>query len=57
MFAHGLSEEELESDLTLLALAGIKDPVRAAVPMAVKACKSAGITVRMVTGDNIETAK
>jgi len=31
--------------------------VRKEVPGAVKACQKAGITVRMVTGDNIATAK
>eukprot|EP00027_Filamoeba_sp_ATCC50430_P004623 CAMPEP_0168558174 /NCGR_PEP_ID=MMETSP0413-20121227/9825_1 /TAXON_ID=136452 /ORGANISM="Filamoeba nolandi, Strain NC-AS-23-1" /LENGTH=976 /DNA_ID=CAMNT_0008589269 /DNA_START=36 /DNA_END=2966 /DNA_ORIENTATION=- len=46
-----------EKNLTLLAICGIKDPVRAEVPAAVKACQTAGITVRMLTGDNILTAK
>jgi Ca2+-transporting ATPase len=34
-----------------------KDPVRQEVPAAVAQCKKSGITVRMLTGDNIETAK
>jgi magnesium-transporting ATPase (P-type) len=34
-----------------------QDPVRAEVPDAVATCKQAGIFVRMVTGDNIFTAK
>lgn len=42
---------------TLVAIFGIKDPVRPGVKDSVKACMSAGITVRMVTGDNINTAK
>ncbi|KAF0913327.1 hypothetical protein E2562_021976 [Oryza meyeriana var. granulata] len=42
---------------TLVAIFGIKDPVRPGVKDAVKTCMSAGITVRMVTGDNINTAK
>jgi P-type Ca2+ transporter type 2C len=42
---------------TLLCIFGIKDPVRPGVKDAVKACMSAGIVVRMVTGDNINTAK
>eukprot|EP00257_Ricinus_communis_P022833 XP_015582680.1 calcium-transporting ATPase 4, plasma membrane-type [Ricinus communis] len=42
---------------TLLAIIGIKDPVRRGVKEAVKTCLDAGITVRMVTGDNIYTAK
>merc|ERR1719183_2154105 len=45
------------SGLSLLSLVGIKDPVRPEVPAAVAACKKAGIVVRMVTGDNIDTAK
>lgn len=48
--------EKLEKDLIILALAGIKDPLKDAVPEAVKSCKKAGIIVRMVTGDNTETA-
>ncbi|PSS15687.1 Calcium-transporting ATPase [Actinidia chinensis var. chinensis] len=42
---------------TLIAVVGIKDPVRPGVKKAVQTCLAAGITVRMVTGDNINTAK
>ncbi|KAG5539135.1 hypothetical protein RHGRI_019629 [Rhododendron griersonianum] len=42
---------------TLIAVVGIKDPVRPGVKEAVKTCLAAGIMVRMVTGDNIHTAK
>lgn len=42
--------------MTLLAIFGIEDPVREEVPEAVRQCFSAGIKVRMVTGDNIATA-
>lgn len=35
----------------------LQDPVRKEVPDAVATCQRAGITVRMVTGDNIHTAK
>ena len=42
--------------MIVLAVAGIKDPLKETVPDAVLNCKKAGITVRMVTGDNIETA-
>ncbi|CAN6242181.1 unnamed protein product [Urochloa humidicola] len=42
---------------TLISIFGIKDPLRPGVKDAVKTCMSAGITVRMVTGDNINTAK
>ena len=36
----------------MLGLAGIKDPLKDGIPEAVASCKRAGITVRMVTGDN-----
>jgi Ca2+-transporting ATPase len=44
-------------NLTAIALVGIKDPPRPGVPDAVLACQAAGIVVRMVTGDNITTAR
>lgn len=46
-----------DRDLTLCCIVGIKDPVRKEVPGAVRTCVRAGISVRMVTGDNIHTAK
>ncbi|XP_057547750.1 putative calcium-transporting ATPase 11, plasma membrane-type isoform X1 [Amaranthus tricolor] len=46
-----------EDGYTLVAVVGIKDPVRPGVIDAVRTCLAAGITVRMVTGDNINTAK
>jgi len=52
-----LSVDSLEADLTLDAIVGIKDPLRPDVPEAVRMCQRAGIFVRMVTGDNIDTAK
>lgn len=45
------------SGFTLIVIFGIKDPVRPGVKEAVQSCISAGIIVRMVTGDNINTAK
>jgi P-type Ca2+ transporter type 2C len=47
----------LLDDLILLGVMGIQDPLRPEVWQAVKDCKTAGVTVRMVTGDNILTAK
>ena len=47
----------LDGDYTLMAVVGICDPVRPEVKSAVQTCLAAGITVRMVTGDNINTAK
>ncbi|KAI3437157.1 Cation_ATPase_C domain-containing protein [Psidium guajava] len=46
-----------EDDLILLAIVGIKDPCRPGVKDALKVCVEAGVKVRMVTGDNIQTAK
>jgi len=50
-------EHAPESDLICIGLVGIKDPVRPEVPRAVRQCQRAGIFVRMVTGDNLATAK
>jgi Ca2+ transporting ATPase len=45
------------SGLTMVAILGIADIVRPEVPLAVKVCFEAGIKVRMVTGDNKDTAR
>ncbi|XP_069320567.1 plasma membrane calcium-transporting ATPase 3 isoform X11 [Eulemur rufifrons] len=50
-------ENEVVGDLTCIAVVGIEDPVRPEVPEAIRKCQRAGITVRMVTGDNINTAR
>jgi calcium-translocating P-type ATPase len=50
-------QDALESGLTLIAVVGIEDPVRPEVPGAIRQCHRAGISVRMVTGDNLTTAK
>lgn len=49
-------EECLESNLTLIAIAGVMDPLRPEIKSAIQKCKNADITVRMVTGDNLSTA-
>ncbi|KHN30766.1 Putative calcium-transporting ATPase 13, plasma membrane-type [Glycine soja] len=69
-FAHvEVAEEELvdeegnamakvkENGLTLLGLVGIKDPCRQGVKNAVEACQNAGVNIKMITGDNVFTAK
>ncbi len=48
----GLLRDETEKDLTLLGYVGFEDPPRASVPAALRACRSAGIRVHMVTGDS-----
>ena len=48
--------QKLAQGLTFAFMIGIRDNNRADVPEAIKKCKNAGITVRMVTGDNINTA-
>jgi Ca2+-transporting ATPase len=51
-------EEQLPlQGYTCIAIVGIKDPVRPGVRESVAICRSAGVMVRMVTGDNINTAK
>lgn len=50
-------EHNIVSNLTAIAIVGIEDPVRPEVPEAIRKCQRAGITVRMVTGDNINTAR
>ncbi|CAH8519489.1 unnamed protein product [Dicrocoelium dendriticum] len=50
-------EDRLLEGFTCLAIVGIEDPVRPEVPAAIRQCQKAGITVRMVTGDNVNTAR
>ncbi|KRZ52720.1 Plasma membrane calcium-transporting ATPase 3, partial [Trichinella nativa] len=50
-------ENAVVKDLTCIAIVGIQDPVRPEVPDAIRKCQRAGITVRMVTGDNVNTAR
>lgn len=48
---------EVEKDqFTLIAIAGIRDIIRPEVPDAVRDCNTAGVRVRMITGDNKTTA-
>ncbi|XP_056091762.1 plasma membrane calcium-transporting ATPase 1a isoform X1 [Rhinichthys klamathensis goyatoka] len=51
------NENDILSRLTCLCVVGIEDPVRPEVPDAIRKCQRAGITVRMVTGDNLNTAR
>ena len=49
--------EKVFRDMTFLSIVGIKDPLRDGVLRAVTTCQKAGIFIRMVTGDNMLTAK
>ncbi len=55
-FDPGSNLLDLVTDLTLLAMVGIVDPPRSEAKAAIAECKSAGITVRMITGDHATTA-
>ncbi|MEI0748610.1 calcium-translocating P-type ATPase, PMCA-type [Brachyspira pulli] len=48
--------EKLESDMIYDGFVAISDPVRKEVYDAVDQCRSAGINIKMLTGDNIVTA-
>ncbi|KAE8352706.1 plasma membrane calcium-transporting ATPase [Aspergillus coremiiformis] len=49
--------ETILQDLTFLTVMGIRDPLRNGARDAVQSCHKAGVTVRIVTGDNLLTAK
>jgi Ca2+-transporting ATPase len=51
-----LSSENVESELTVLGLAGMLDPAREEAAEAVRLCRSAGIRPVMITGDHPLTA-
>ena len=52
-----LALADMESGFTLLALVGIIDPPREEAMRAVGECHHAGIRVKMITGDHVETAR
>ena len=49
--------EKLESNMIYDGFVAISDPVRKEVYDAVEQCRSAGINIKMLTGDNIVTAR
>lgn len=49
--------EVLATDMTLIGITGIEDPLRPGVREAVAQCHKAGVTVKMCTGDNVLTAR
>lgn len=50
------SWDDIENDLIIIGMVGIKDPLRDGIKRAVETCHGAGVRVRMVTGDNKNTA-
>lgn len=48
---------EVEEDLHLLGLVGLRDPPRQGVGAAIGVCRRAGISVAMITGDHPATAR
>ena len=49
--------EHVFRDMVFFGIVGLQDPLRDGVAEAVRECQKAGVFVRMVTGDNILTAK
>jgi Ca2+-transporting ATPase len=48
--------EDFFHSMTWVGVVGIQDPLRPEVPLAIRKCHSAGVQVKMVTGDNVATA-
>lgn len=46
-----------DNSFILLGFVGLKDPCRPGVKKAVEACQNAGVNIKMITGDNVFTAK
>lgn len=49
--------DDIFNDMTWIGVVGIHDPLRDGVIEAVSQCQKSGVIVRMVTGDNITTAR
>ncbi|TVR10527.1 MAG: HAD family hydrolase [Salinarimonadaceae bacterium] len=59
MKSHGgasIDHDDIAQDLVLVGFVGLIDPPRAEAVAAVADCRSAGITVKMITGDHAGTA-
>ena len=52
-----LAHHHVGSDLRFIGLQGMQDPPRVEAIRAVAACRAAGIAVKMITGDHLETAR
>ena len=54
---HSIDHDDIATGLIFLGLQGMIDPPRPEAIAAVHACQTAGIKVKMITGDHITTAK
>lgn len=52
-----IEHEDIHDGIVFLGLAGIIDPPREEAIEAIRLCAEAGITVKMITGDHVDTAK
>ncbi len=52
-----IEKDDLKKSKTFLGVIGIIDPPRKEVIEAIKECKEAGVTVKMITGDHAVTAR
>ena len=52
-----IDHNDIHNGIVFLGLAGIIDPPREEVIEAIQKCKEAGITVKMITGDHVDTAR
>ncbi|MEK6935791.1 MAG: cation-transporting P-type ATPase [Nanoarchaeota archaeon] len=51
-----IKKDDFENDLVFIGLVGMEDSPREGVKEAISICKKAGISIKMITGDNIDTA-
>ena len=54
---HSVDHKDIESALVFIGLQGMIDPPRSEAIAAIKTCQTAGIQVKMITGDHITTAR
>ena len=52
-----INDKNIENNLTFVGLIGMMDPPRDGVVESIRACKTAGVKIVMITGDHITTAK
>ncbi len=52
-----ISHDDIQDNIVFIGFAGMVDPPREEAIEAVKECASAGINVKMITGDHADTAK